>query len=113
MPRAAPKHRPMPQMAKVHSTGATEENYGKGRGGRPWRRLRALVLKRDGYLCQCSACQDGGIPALADEVDHVIPVSQGGTDCEKNLQAINRDHHRVKTAVEAAAGRRRRWSSHG
>ena len=26
--------------------------YGQGRGGRPWRRLRARILLRDGYCCQ-------------------------------------------------------------
>jgi len=76
--------------------------YGQGRGGRPWRRKRDAVLQRDGYLCQCEQCQEGSrLPKVANEVDHIVPLSQGGTDDPSNLRAINRECHRAKTAREA------------
>jgi 5-methylcytosine-specific restriction protein A len=76
--------------------------YGSGRGGRPWRRKRDAVMKRDGYLCQCEQCQDGTrLPKVADEVDHIVPLSQGGTDHPGNLRAINSDCHKAKTQREA------------
>ena len=34
----------MPHLAKVHELPGQEENYGQGRGGRPWRRKRARIL---------------------------------------------------------------------
>lgn len=78
---------------------------GSGRGGRPWRRLRDQVMQRDNYLCQCDECKRLKRVRPADEVDHRIPLSQGGTDSLSNLSAINRDCHRAKTQREAAAGR--------
>lgn len=79
---------------------------GSGRGGRPWRRTREEVLKRDNYLCQCEDCKRLGRVRPAHEVDHVVPLAQGGTDSLSNLAAINHDCHRVKTLRESAAGHR-------
>ena len=64
--------------------------------GQAWRLLRAAVLKRDGYLCQCSACKASGRVRVASEVDHIVPKAQGGTDALDNLQAINTQCHRDK-----------------
>lgn len=83
---------------------ATRE--GSGRGGRPWRRLRAAVLARANHLCQCSECKALGRLREATEVDHIIPLAQGGTDCMSNLCAINADCHAAKTRRDAQAGRR-------
>lgn len=81
--------------------------YGQGRGGRPWRRLRAQILERDGYLCQCLVCKRRPVPKVAHEVDHIKPLAEGGTDDPNNLQAINRDCHKAKTLAEAMRGRKR------
>lgn len=80
--------------------------YGQGRGGRPWRRLRDAVLKRDRYLCQCEQCKAQKLVTLAEEVDHIVPLSQGGTDDLTNLRAINHQCHKAKTSREAAAARK-------
>jgi 5-methylcytosine-specific restriction protein A len=84
----------------------TEPSYGQGRGGRPWRRKRDQILKRDRYMCQCEDCQ--GKRLIAHEVDHIVPLSQGGSDDDSNLRAINRDCHKAKTQREAryASGQR-------
>ncbi|ARP89813.1 hypothetical protein CAL14_05515 [Bordetella genomosp. 9] len=79
-------------------------SYGKGRGGRPWRRLRDQIMKRDGYMCQCENCK--GVKLVAHEVDHIIPVAKGGTDHPDNLRAMNRDCHAEKTKREANQGYR-------
>ncbi|SFY16506.1 HNH endonuclease [Azotobacter vinelandii] len=43
---------------------------------------------------------------VADEVDHITPLSQGGTDDDSNLRAIaSRPCHARKTAREAAMRR--------
>lgn len=99
-----------PQRIKPpEPTGST---FGQGRGGRPWRRLRDQILLRDQYKCRCDACD--AIPLMhraeADEVDHIIPMAEGGTDDLTNLRAINADHHREKTREEARRGAARRWA---
>lgn len=76
---------------------------GSGRGGRPWRRLRDQVLRRDQYICRCEVCAASKRIREATEVDHIIPLSQGGTDVMSNLRAINVDCHREKTQREAKA----------
>lgn len=46
-------------------------------------KLRFEVLRRDKFVCQyCGACG----PDVELEVDHVIPVSRGGTDEMSNLK---------------------------
>lgn len=45
-----------------------------------WQRLRKVILERDAYSCwMCGK--------LATTVDHLRPVSAGGTDDETNLAA--------------------------
>ncbi len=67
--------------------------------GRPWRRKRELILKRDRYLCQ--PCIRAGRTKVAGEVDHVKPIAQGGTDSDLNLQSICSDCHKAKSQVES------------
>lgn len=73
--------------------------------GRPWRRLRAEVLKRDNHLCR--VCDEEGRLTIATEVDHVKPLAEGGTDDLQNLQAICAEHHQAKSQAEAKRGLRR------
>jgi 5-methylcytosine-specific restriction protein A len=82
------------------STGIREkpDRWGKGRGGRPWRRLVEAVKRRDQYTCQsCGRVTEDG------ECDHIVPLSQGGTDDLSNLQWLCREPcHRAKTAREGS-----------
>lgn len=57
---------------------------------RKWRRVRAQYLKRHS---DCVVC---GAPA--EEVDHITPLSAGGTHAWENLQAMCKAHHSQKTA---------------
>lgn len=70
--------------------------------GRPWRRLRDRILERDRHLCQ--QCLREARLTVAHEVDHIVPVAEGGTDAETNLEAICDQHHRAKTQAEAKRG---------
>lgn len=79
--------------------------FGRGRGGRPWRRLRDQVLLRDAYLCQ--PCLRAGVLQAAREVDHIKPISNGGTDDWENLQSICLPCHRAKSLVESRDGQRK------
>ena len=57
--------------------------------------VRQNVLMRDNYTCQiCGATVKDGAKL---EIDHIIPVSKGGTNDENNLQVLcqqcNREKH--------------------
>jgi len=54
-------------------------------------RKRFLVIKRDVYRCRI--CNRSGVDL---EVDHIVPVSQGGSDRLDNLQTLCRDCNRGK-----------------
>jgi len=84
---------------------------GSGRGGRPWRRIRERVLKRDGYLCR--TCRDKGRVTPATEVHHVIALSQGGTDDDGNLLGLCQDCHLESDAANRGHRRRPTFTSDG
>ncbi len=71
------------------------------RGGR-WMAMRESVLRRDKGLCLL--CQAHGRATQADEVDHIVPLEQGGTDADANLQSVCRPCHRAKSAAERVTG---------
>ncbi|HEY9474658.1 MAG TPA: HNH endonuclease [Mycobacteriales bacterium] len=58
---------------------------GRGRVGRPWRRVRAAVILRDQGICWLC-----GLPG-ATTADHITPLSKGGAPLDPgNLRAA---HH--------------------
>lgn len=67
--------------------------------GSTWRQARVIALRRAGHRCQ----HCGSTHRL--QVDHVIPISQGGTHQQSNLQVLCEKCHDRKTATEAHAGR--------
>jgi 5-methylcytosine-specific restriction protein A len=87
----------MPRLTARHyvKQDNPDERWGKGRGGRPWARLRKRILLRDKYTCQSCHRVGGRL-----EIDHIVPISQGGTKDESNLQVLCRECHRKKTIEE-------------
>lgn len=73
-----------------------KQNWGKGRGGRPWRRLKDKIHSRDGYAC-CKC----GLVTMKLELDHIVNVAQGGSDDESNLQSLCPPCHKEKTLKES------------
>ena len=58
-------------------------------------RTRVLVLERDNYTCQmCGRTRYDGVKL---EVDHIIPVSKGGSDDISNLRTLCFDCNRGKS----------------
>lgn len=91
LPTLKPRIATLPDRLK--GSGSVEAkvlNYGQGRGGRPWRRLRARVILRDQYTCQLCrrVCMDSDL-----DVDHIVPRAQGGTDDPANLRTLCRPCH--------------------
>ena len=65
----------------------------RGYGSRH-RRLRDALL-RDHPFCQWPNCN-----ALATVRDHVVPLSEGGSDEPSNTQALCEEHHAEKTQCD-------------
>lgn len=65
---------------------------------------RRRILEELLYCCHVCG-QVGNAEDL--EVDHVIPLGEGGADEDHNLAPIHKDCHREKTAAEAGRARDR------
>jgi len=91
----------------IANAGPRGVTYGQGRGGRPWRRFREQVMRRDNNLCQ--PCQRAGKLSVAKQVDHITPLAEGGAEMDmRNAEAVCLACHAKKTQAEAARGRARR-----
>lgn len=80
----------------LKNSAQSPKNWGKSRGGRPWRRLKDEILARDNYTCQCCGRVGGKL-----ELDHIINLAQGGTDDKDNLQILCHACHKQKTQDES------------
>jgi len=82
-------------LSNVPRIGATPRQRGS-----VWMRRREQWLHHNPL---CVECMRAGRAAAAEEVDHVIPLADGGDDDESNLQSLCKPCHMAKTAREAAA----------
>lgn len=74
-------------------------------GATPRMRGRAAVERRERWLLEnplCIDCKGEGRVVAGDEVDHEVPLWNGGADDESNFSTRCREHHAEKTAREAA-----------
>lgn len=82
-------------LVQRRARGTTKE---RGYGG-TWRSLRKMILRRDMHLCQ--ECLKSGITERAIDVDHKIPMDQGGERLDPdNLQSLCKACHGKKTRKE-------------
>jgi 5-methylcytosine-specific restriction enzyme A len=56
-------------------------------------RTRVRIRERDGYSCR--ACKRA---TRVGEIDHVVPIENGGSEQDDNLQLLCTECHRKKTA---------------
>lgn len=49
----------------------------------------------------CAMCAADGITRAATEIDHIIPLSDGGPESDGNRQGLCSEHHAKKSAEEA------------
>lgn len=66
------------------------------RMNRGWTTRRLRQLRREPLCRHCAAAEPPRVTA-AQEVDHIVPLSQGGTDAPENLQSLCSDCHALKT----------------
>lgn len=74
--------------------------------------LRSEILERNGFTCQqCGSAAGEPDPYNAGRkvrlhVDHIIPISQGGTDSRDNLRALcstcNQGKHNIQAPSETS-----------
>lgn len=68
---------------------------------------KRVIATRDGRACKkCGAVRGRSYAWL--HLDHVVPLADGGTPTEDNLQLLCADCHKAKTAAEATARAARR-----
>lgn len=61
---------------------------------------RERIRRRDNGLCQ--ECARRGLVSVGRDVDHIVPLWQGGSDDEANKELLCSPCHEAKTAREAA-----------
>jgi 5-methylcytosine-specific restriction protein A len=87
------------QTADCHRERRSTVKRARGRAGAEQRkrRLAAEPLCRD--------CSEHGVKRLAEEVDHIVPLSQGGSDTEDNVRCLCRNCHAARTREQRLGGR--------
>lgn len=59
---------------------------------------RERIKRRDNGVCQ--QCLENGVIREGSEVDHIIPLSQGGQDTDENKRLLCTPCHKAKSAKE-------------
>ena len=67
--------------------------------GRKGQRQRARILARDPI---CVLCTQAGRVAVSMEVDHIVPLSKGGSNDDENQMGLCQPCHRQKSARDAS-----------
>ena len=112
VPRPKPhRHTPMVgrnNLDKPHTPTMTTHNTSWSGTRHPLpATTRRRILERDNHTCQqCHGTQCGNLDL---RVDHIIPIAEGGTDADENLQTLGQTPcHDNKTRNEIARGKQRR-----
>jgi len=67
-----------------------------------WSVCRSRVLKRDKLTCQNCGAQANAAPCVGLDVDHIVPLCEGGKLCDPaNLRTLCKACHKVETAALA------------
>ena len=72
--------------------------------GTPRMRGRSWMTKRARWMNDhplCCMCESEGRTEVATDLDHVVPLCNGGADDESNYQSLCSAHHKAKSAGEA------------
>lgn len=107
MPNAPITHRSKLKARIPYHEPAGRRGSASSRGyDQTWRKVRASYLLRHPL---CVVCGRAGRTVEAAEVDHIVPIANGGARLdERNLQALCHSCHSRKTArTDGGFGRRR------
>lgn len=53
----------------------------------------------------CRSCLERGLEVASEEVDHIVPLSEGGKDVRANKQGLCVPCHRAKSLAERQSAR--------
>lgn len=81
------------RVQAIGRAGATPRTRGSA-----WMKTRAQWLREHPM---CVECERLGFVSIDVEVDHVVPLWEGGADDPSNYQTLCVEHHAEKTADEA------------
>ena len=71
--------------------------------GVEWQRLRLSILALHPL---CSWCRDAGLLVTATDVDHIVPLAEGGTNDDTNLRSLCKSCHSARTMRDQVNGAR-------
>ncbi|MGV0793034.1 HNH endonuclease signature motif containing protein [Mycolicibacterium sp. XJ1819] len=107
MPTAPPRvcnrcHQPAPKGQPCTCRPPWEGSTHASSNDRQWQAVR------DAYIHAHPYCQWPGCHRVADQVDHIVPLAEGGDRYSSaNLQSLCTDHHTEKTIRDAQRGKTR------
>lgn len=107
MPYAPPRAcarcgKPAPKGKPCSCRPAWEGSTHPSGNDRRWQKTRAAKLRANPY------CQHPGCHRIAAEVDHIVPLAEGGDRYDwANLQSLCDPHHDRKTNADAQRGKTR------
>ncbi len=95
-----PKHRADGRQYDNRRASPSKRGY-----GREWAKIRKAQILNFPF---CRRCLRGGVHTAANEVDHIVPMAEGGDHDAGNLQSLCKRHHTEKTnAYDGGLGRER------
>lgn len=68
-----------------------------------WRKIRLMHLRAHPL---CVDCASRHLTVAATDVDHILPLAQGGTHAAENLQSLCHSCHSRKTAAQSLGWRK-------
>ena len=71
------------------------------------RKLQSERARLFAWQPLCAECERQGRVRIATVRDHIIPLAEGGEDTAANSQGLCDECHKIKTAAEAARGKKR------
>ena len=77
------------------------DNEHRRLSGRALQQARLELFSREPL---CRKCKANGRTSVATQRDHIIPLAEGGTEEDSNIQALCEPCHGEKTAEEAKRG---------
>ena len=77
-------------------------------GGKCARSIVTCEVVQNGYATPVCPWGERTLPRDAADVDHTLPLADGGTDDEDNLQVLCKCCHGIKTAIETQERKYRR-----
>lgn len=87
--------------------------WGQDTGRVRGRRLQALRARLFANEPLCRTCVQAGRTRAATIRDHIVPLAEGGTDDDSNIQPLCKDCSDAKTREESKRGMRRHPNGRG